>query len=600
MVAASMSSCKDDMYNNEPNEPLKLSVDSITVNKKAQIAYIGVTARDGDWTMTGSEEWCTVSPASGGKGVTRVAVTFTANGSEEAEGEEETAVRTATFTFSSGGQEKSVAVKQLDIDILLPNPHPDYEINQLIHEELATWYYNGEPGDSSTAADFNQEYATFYFKFLSTLKRNTLDVKEWSMKLNERNDKKYIYSYIERNPEGTADRMPLKLNYGMEFDLTDQYGGVLAGRILYVEKGSPAERGDWFHKVNDVSLGNWIERATDDYQYNRLIDTLVHPILGESPKLGMLSFSTLGGGQLVDEKKTVTLSSELFANNPILGTQTFEVERLAALGGGVVNVGYLMYNSFDPAYENELINTFRNTFKRPEGQELDNFILDLRYNKNGSVEMAELLGNLLVGNVEGVTGKTFAKYEFAADTGVSSNGRTALFADHEESIGVDTVFVLTSKHTAGASELLINALRGLDQSVVKLVVVGEKTQGLAAGMVKRTVHNPGDEWEYSAWMLAFTCKNDKGNGDYTYGLAPNGGEEVSEWERGENIKWSTTWEWKGRLGSTEDPLIRHAVDMIAGRKFIPAGDVTNAGKSDRRGFPRQFCFPTNMVMELSE
>jgi hypothetical protein len=147
--------------------------------------------------------------------------------------------------------------------------------------------------------------------------------------------------------------------------------------------------------------------------------------------------------------------------------------------------------------------------------------------------------------------------------------------------------------------LLINALRGLDQNVVKLVVVGETTAGLAAGMVKRTVPDPnpnaeGGPWEYSAWILAFRCQNAEGLGDYTYGLVPNS--EVNEMERGDNMKWSTTWEWKGTAGSTEDPLIKRAVDIIKGRQLMPAGVVVNAAKRSRTGAPREFCYPANMTI----
>ena len=203
-----------------------------------------------------------------------------------------------------------------------------------------------------------------------------------------------------------------------------------------------------------------------------------------------------------------------------------------------------------------------------------------------------------MGNREGVADKIFSKYEFDKGNPEAPARTEARFAPHEHGIGVGTVYVLTSRFTAGASELLINALRGLDQSVVKLVVVGEATQGLAAGMVKKTVAHPTDPaWEFSAWMLAFRCSNGtEGGRDYTWGLVPNGG-TVDEWNA-RNIIWSTTWEWKGEVGSTEDPLIETAVDMIIGREFVPEGNVINDSKRARSGLPRSFCFPTNMTMDV--
>jgi hypothetical protein len=61
-----------------------------------------------------------------------------------------------------------------------------------------------------------------------------------------------------------------------------------------------------------------------------------------------------------------------------------------------------------------------------------------------------------------------------------------------------------------------------------------------------------------------------------------------------------TWEWKGQPGNTEDPLIKRAVDIIKGRQMVPAGTVVNAGKRSRAGAPREWCFPTNMTLEVGD
>lgn len=610
VVAALLAaSCADDMYNNAPDEPLKLSVDTIRVGKKGQVATIGVTARDAAWTMEGSRSWCETSPGSGEKGLTRVTVTFTSNDPDETEG---AVPRKTIFTFRSGDNEKIVVVEQLIVDIE-PEQNPDAGINSLIHEQLEKWYYNGEPGD--VRPDLNQNYENFYFNYLSHLRNN----EDFEGKMWARGNERYIYSYIERNPVGTHAmnrKNNPRLNYGMEFDLVE-YNGRLVARILYVEPRSPAaaaglKRGDWFWKVNNTQLVN-ASTPNDEfrYQYQRYIDSLVHPVAGVSLKLGMLSFRA-AQETLYDEKREVTITPRAHQNNPVIATQMFSRERLPA-GSGLRNyVGYMMLNSFDSAYETEITDAFRNEFKNGiEGEQLDSFILDLRYNKSGSVEMAELVGNLLAGNTTGViegrdgdedeeyvvAGRKFADYTF---NGTASPPRTsAVFAAHEHGIKPGTVYVLTSRNTAGAAELLINALRGLEQSVVKLVMIGEVTQGLAAGMVKRTIPDPTDPgWEYSAWMLAFTTKNAAGQGNYTSGLVPNGG-EVSEWTRGENMKWSTEWKWKGEIGSTEDPLIRRAVEIIEGRQSTPTGSVViSTSKRSREGLPREFCFPTDMTIKV--
>jgi hypothetical protein len=585
----SLSSCGEDYYDNTPDEPLRVSVDTIVVGNAAREVTIGVVARDAAWTMTGSEDWCAVDPASGEIGIAQITVTFASNETEEAE------IRTATFVFTSGGATKEVTVRQLNTSIE-PDEHADNPVNKAIFGMLEQWYYNGEPRTAS--ADFNQSFDDFYFNYLSHLSRNDADGNTWAT-----GNTRYIYSYIDTVRTSLKNRVPL--NYGMEFEIVD-FNGRMTARILYVEPGSPADkarlqRGDWFFKVNDVQLegGSVNDDLKYPYYYNKVIDSLVHPKAGPPVKLGMQRLRATPPQDLLDEGRTVTITPEEFSGSPIFHSATYNLNRIAALGGGTVNTGYMMLNRFDSEYRDELIAEFAD-FKNDD---LDNFILDLRYNKNGSVEMAELLGNLLVGGVDGVAGTTFADYVFDKGSPLAA-GRRAVFATEANSLAVDTVFVLTSPQTAGASELLINALRGIDQSVVKLVVIGGVTQGMSAGMVKRTYAPEGSDLEYSAWIVAFRCYNAAGvnarGGDYMYGLVPNGG-EVSEWDRsngGENLRWSTVWGWKGQEGATEDSLVEHAVDMIAGREQIPSGNVVNAAQRQRSGYPREFAFPTNMTMEI--
>ncbi len=595
-------SCGDDTYDNSPDEALKLSLEEILVNYDQQSVTIGVTARDAGWSLTGIEPWYTVSPSQGDRGTSQVTVAFASNDPDTIP---DATLRTSTLTFTSGDATKSVSIEQLAIaDIPLPHENEDAAANKEIFEEIKRWYFSGEPEEVSS--DPNQFYDDFYFNYLSHLKRNEgWDGGTWAM-----GNDRFVFSYVERNPAGTAAAAdgptpPPTLNLGMEFEMLD-FSGIFTARILYVEPGSPAaaaglKRGDWFRDVNGTRLGNWESTTTEGFRYHfqRYIDTLVHPIPGHSSRLGMLTFRAVGAGQLLDERVEKTVTPAPHDNNPLLAPPQVIVEpRLEAAGGGDTYTGYMTWNNFDPRWRDLLVQTFRDRFAgRPEGEELQNFILDLRYSKHGSVEMAELMGNLLVGNVEGVAGTTFAYYTFND----ASRNRTARFEAHPDGIAPQTVFILTSKHTAGAAELLINALRGLRDGegdpMINLVVVGEVTQGLAGGMVKRTIPDPRDPArEYSAWILSFRCRNAAGEGDYIWGLVPNS--EVNEFERGDNMKWLSTWGWRGGAGSTEDPLLKRAMDIVMGRQMMPVGVVGNAAKRSRTGYPREYCFPTNMTMTI--
>ncbi len=157
-------------------------------------------------------------------------------------------------------------------------------------------------------------------------------------------------------------------------------------------------------------------------------------------------------------------------------------------------------------------------------------------------------------------------------------------------MGVETVIILTSPRTAGAAELLINALRGID--AVRLVVVGDVTEGMNVGMVHQ--RHSTDEWEYDVWMESWRAYNASGQGDYHYGLVPNTG-TLSEW-RGEGVIWSDTWGWKGELGRTEDPLLERALEFVVGTATMPGAGVMDGSTRERAGLPREFPVPTRMVL----
>lgn len=569
-LAGLSASCDDKMPDNSPRAPLELSRTSILVGKNATTAHIGVTARNSPWTLAGDEDWCRATPAAGETGISNITITFLDNEGDES--------REVTFVLVSGEIRKEISVQQLSTEIVLPNQNEEFYVNKEIYDKLQEWYYwNDEV--ASTAADYNQSYKTFFENYLKYLKKNTPDGNIWS-----KTTQRYLYSYINRNPRGTAASGIAPLNYGMEFDLGD-YDGKLVGRILYVMDNSPAakaglKRGDWFYKVNDVQMGAW-ENIEWGYQYNRLIDTLVRPRQGESPELGMLTFISYAG-QLRDDKKTITVGSDNFRGSPILHSSVIGA---TDRDGDAVKAGYMVYNSFDPQYRNELIAEFGNTFRN---KDLTHFILDLRYNRSGTVEMAKLMAELML--PPDFNGQTFVQYEFNA--GLGSLDRTIPLFAQANSAAVKTIFILTSKMTAGASELLINSLRGLDG--VTLVVIGDTTEGMSMGMVKCTYAT--DDYEYDAYPLAFKCYNAKGEGNYEYGLSPNGA-TINEWV-GDYVKWRDRFGWNELTGGTQDALLEKAMGYVTKASVMPSNPVLNSSSSRRQGYPRVFSVQASMTMDI--
>lgn len=619
-MAVGLSSCRDDFYDNGLKDALKVSQPTVTVgNRNVVPVEISITSKNDPWTISGVADWFEVSAISGEKGITMVKVSFDDNVAAEEGGTVE--IREAELTVTAGGLERTIKIKQLDEAIGSPWLHEDYDLNEYLYNNyIKPWYYNSELWENDP--DFSNSYKDFFERFLKSLTTNEPDGKKWA-KLPEYIKNKpggsqtymyrYLYSDIERVPKG-ANLAPL--NYGMDFELVDgkSYGASgPVGRILYVMPNSPASRaglrrGDWFQSVNDTRMGNW---ETDDnwMQYEKVIDSLVHPVEGHSPKLGMLSYRWFNY-TLFDESRSVTVTPDRSRYNPILysnsrntGNWGVPNEKIIAFGeAGPLQkrVGYMVYTDFDPDYKTEL----EAEFNRFRTHNLTHFILDLRYSRHGTVEMAETMGNLLVPSE--AAGKVFASYKFNTGS-ASANNRTVNFApDPNNSIGVDTIFILTSKHTAGPAELLINALRGLgdtntadqtDDGIIKLMVVGDNTEGMSLGMVRQEYSPDAGDWKYVMHIAAFRSANAiAGESDYKGGFAPNGF-KVNEWENA-NLRWSDTWGWKGGEQTAEDRMLFEALRYVRGLVDYPSGGVSvNSQNAARSGLFREHAIPPTMTMD---
>lgn len=565
VIAAGMAACKNEGPDNRPDDPLKVSRKSILVGGDAEKVTVGINARTG-WTIDGYENWCSVSENSGEKGLWQVIVDFSEN--------EEDTSRETVLVVTSGGIEREISVKQLaaGMKVRPPNQNAEYDINEQIYEEvLKPWYlWNAEVG--TTVADYNQDYDRFFFNYLTNLKKNTADGWTWAQK-NER----YLYSYVERRAKGTPIGEPT-LNFGMEFDMVEMYGDYV-GRILYVQKDSPAasaglKRGDWFRRINNRQMGDW--------NYKRLADSLARPVHGESMTLRMVDLSYQRRFDDYNPAKYVTLTPAKYEGSPILYSQVIDHTNRE---GQPIKTAYLAYTNFDPKYDADLITAFSG-FKTAG---VNSLVLDLRYSKNGSVRTAELMANLIA--PEAISGKTFVKYQFNEQTGREIE--EVKFAPHAQSIGVPMLIVLTTTHTAGPAELVINGFNAMGDDV-KLIVVGEVTEGMNAGMVPFRDAVSSEEYEYDAYPVAFECFNANGEGKYSNGISPNG-HTVSEWEE-TNLTW-VDWEWKAGA-KHKDALLVTALQYAEGNIQPPTLPAIFPQSGSKQGLPRNFSVRPAMIMEI--
>ena len=215
-----------------------------------------------------------------------------------------------------------------------------------------------------------------------------------------------------------------------------------------------------------------------------------------------------------------------------------------------------MYNGFYAAYDTELNDAFASL----KSQGITDLVLDLRYNSGGSVLTATRLASMITGQF---TGQIFAKQQwnskinayFETENPAALNnlftdkiGTTAI-----NSLNLSTVYVLTSKSTASASELVINGLK----SHINVVQIGDVTTGKNVGSVTLYdsptfgTENRNPNHRYAMQPIVLKIVNSAGFGDYYNGLTPN-------FEQKETI---STF---GVLGSTSEPLLSTAISKITG------------------------------------
>ena len=302
------------------------------------------------------------------------------------------------------------------------------------------------------------------------------------------------------NPELPATYPP-SLVHTLGFDLItlQTSGGSIQTIVSLVVPASRAEgrgllRGDVIKTINGVVpsganigmlIGNSITAASVDLEIER--------------KAGVITVSKLTNSE-----------------DPVYSYKTLQ--------SGGKTVGYLFLNSFEPTALARVITAF-SYFKAQQVQEL---IIDLRYNPGGSVPVAAAIATMLAPNV--TAGNTFVEYRgnsnagsrkssFAAELNQLSSGVRRSFNDLAVyRTGVSKVYLLTGNHTASAAELLINSLK----PYLTVVQIGNQTLGKdMASFVIKDYRNPQVVLNWEIYPMIFKLYNAAGAGDYSGGLMPD-------------------------------------------------------------------------------
>jgi len=175
-----------------------------------------------------------------------------------------------------------------------------------------------------------------------------------------------------------------------------------------------------------------------------------------------------------------------------------------------VKWGYLLFNSHVKSADGPL----RAALNAFEMQQIDQLVLDLRYNGGGYLALASAVAYAVAGPSR-TQGKTFERVRYNGKRSSDDESvpfyRLGLSGQALTPLNLSKIYVLTSAQTCSASESIINGLRGVD---VQVVQIGGVTCGKPYGFV------PQDNCGITYAAIEFEGFNHKGEGGFADGLPP--------------------------------------------------------------------------------
>lgn len=212
--------------------------------------------------------------------------------------------------------------------------------------------------------------------------------------------------------------------------------------------------------------------------------------------------------------RTVTMTSANITSVP--------VQNVKVITTGTGKVGYMLFNDHIATSESQLIAAINQL----SSANVNDLVLDIRYNGGGYLDIASELGFMIVGPTR-TTGKTFERTVFNSKyqttdpvTGQAltpmpfhstSQGFAGTPPQSLPHLDLNRVYVLTSDSTCSASESVINGLRGVG---VQVIQIGSTTCGKPYGFY------PQDNCGTTYFSIEFKGTNQAGFGDYADGFSP--------------------------------------------------------------------------------
>jgi len=195
---------------------------------------------------------------------------------------------------------------------------------------------------------------------------------------------------------------------------------------------------------------------------------------------------------------------------------------------------------------------------------VNELVLDLRYNPGGSVTTATLLASLIAPSDIVSNEEIFVRYiwndildhYWREKEGDNSDNLIIRFVDAAQNIGIDRLYVIVSKSSASASELVINGLI----PYMDIILIGETTHGKYTASM--TLHDEEKSYNWAIQPIVLKTANINGETDYKDGMIPD---------------YLVEDDYFSALGNLEEARLAQAISLITG---VPIDPVARKGIKD--------------------
>jgi len=421
-----------------------------------------------------------------------------------------------------------------------PEPSADVTVQDFMWKAMNLWYFwqANVPDLADTRFSSDAEYTEFL--------ESTPNPEDFFFDVLLFSEDRFSflsddYKELTQNLAGISRSNGLEFGLFLFADSDDIFGFV-----RYIIPNSDAA-------TKDISRGE-LFTGVDGQTLN--LDNYQDLLFGDNDTY-TLNMADIGAGVITPNGKEVTLTKqEGLAENPVFIVKSFEINGQ--------KIGYLMYNGFTNEFDEEL----NDAFGQLKAEGVTDLVLDLRYNSGGSVNSSRLLSSMIYSTN---TDELYIRQRWndKIQAAFSDSDLEDYFADRTgngttlNTLNLNRVYILTTRSTASASELVINALN----PYITVIKIGTTTTGkneFSLTMVddpdrdgapfiftpsRENQINSNNSWAIQP--LVGRNENSVGFSDYTSGFAPD-------------IELDEDLENLGILGDMNEPLLARALQEVTG------------------------------------